>query len=862
MKMGLILNNQYFSHKYDNKRLNKKFLTHINEVTETMLDNFNSDYVELTNVNNKDIKKIISIIGISHDFAKLFFTFQEYLDNPSKYSRKTFLKNHSFVSAIFAQLLTKEVLNDRNLAYVVYNVVINHHSDLKSIDIKNIKKQVRRKTPEQWKMGVTEEIEEDIMTIYKYLLKKYNLSADLKKIMFKLKNIVLHYNKRDIKEFQNDLEIHFSRSLNSDFESKMLEQFLIRYTHSLLTDYDSKSADNKINTDKEYFKENSIKTVSVEDYIKEQRKKYPKKFGLHKKINKIRTEHFNYVNKEVFQKGLVNDKYKIYSLKAPTGAGKTFATLEFANKINKLHKQEMKIIYTAPLTSTVNQNFEVTENIFKFNLKDKYRDYPERYLLKDHYLNEFKIKENSYTKDYADFQSSEMLLSSWGSSQVNTTLVKIFQIMFGTKKSFLKRFHNLSNSIVIIDEIQDVTPAFYIAFGKVADFLSKVFNCYFVFTTATMPILFENNEEEKVQNISYKPLEKHEYFNRVKLKNINKLEDINLDRVLHKLEKEVLKKGKKNSLSTFNTIKTAKMFGEKLKNLVNKKYKNYEVVLLETDITSANNNLKIDYIKNKLNNNEKILVVSTQIIETGVDVDFECGFREIAPIINIIQFAGRINRNNLMPKLADIYCFKLNSKISKTYFVYDYISLETTIKLLTESNKYIESKEFFELNDRYFDQINRKYNKENNDLLKALINCRFSEEKNSLKEIAKLIKNIHNFNLLILDKTAINDKVNVNLQKLIKLREELKAGLSRKDFYENQAKRKRLRKKLMKHEVKTTLNEKNRDKIIYELLQSHKLKAYPDRGNVIFFYFKKEDIKDWYNDFYGLNTDKIKEILK
>ncbi|MFW5891342.1 MAG: CRISPR-associated endonuclease Cas3'', partial [bacterium] len=155
--MGLSLNNQYFSHKYDNKRPNKKFLTHIDEVTETMLDNFNLDHVELANVNNKDIKKIISIIGISHDFAKLFFTFQDYLDNPGKYSRKTFLKNHSFVSAIFAQLLTKEVLNDRNLAYVVYNVVINHHSNLKSIDVKNIKKKARRKTPEQWEIGVTEE---------------------------------------------------------------------------------------------------------------------------------------------------------------------------------------------------------------------------------------------------------------------------------------------------------------------------------------------------------------------------------------------------------------------------------------------------------------------------------------------------------------------------------------------------------------------------------------------------------------------------------------------------------------------------------------------------------------------------------
>jgi len=509
---------KYYSHIDDS--LIKEFKTHIQEVTNNMLKLYSENTVKFKKiVNKKQLKLLISIIGTTHDFAKTFLTFQDYLNNPRKYKNKEYLKNHSFISAILAQLITKKIFKNRELARIVFLVVSNHHnSKIESINYDNLRKKLKQKTHEQWINGLDKKTKQDIEIIYNELFSKFNIKISFKNMFKELETLILSKKGKMIDDFLLDLEItSYERRKNTE-EENIEYYFLLKYLYSLLVSSDVESAADLLEVD--LFENVSLKDVRVEPYIKYKRKENPDKFGLHKPINQTRTDHFNYVNKIAFEKK--KDNVKIYELIAPTGAGKTFVTLELMNNINRNSSKEMQNIYCVLVTSTANQNYKVTKSVFNFNFGKEFTKNPEVMLLQDHYLSDLNITKNEKTEDYADIQNSETLLSSWKSAQVNTTLVKVFETVLGLKKRYLKRFHSLSNSTITIDEVQELSPDFYKVFGKLSPYLADIFNTHIILTTATMPILFDEDvKRKKVHDLSYNELFTLDHFNRVNLKIIN-----------------------------------------------------------------------------------------------------------------------------------------------------------------------------------------------------------------------------------------------------------------------------------------------------------------------------------------------------
>jgi CRISPR-associated endonuclease/helicase Cas3 len=313
--------------------------------------------------------------------------------------------------------------------------------------------------------------------------------------------------------------------------------------------------------------------------------------------------------------------------------------LVFANILKeRLEEDEGRIIYCLPYTSIIDQNFDEFEKIFKFGKKNKYEQRPARYLLKHHYLSMKNVKNRISKEEYSykDYLDDKLFVESWESSMVVTTFVQFFHTVIGYKNSFLKKFHNIINSIVILDEVQNINPEYYYLLRKILAVLGEKFNTYFLLITATQPIILDSQTCRPVPLIKKQKYMEHNLFNRVVLKVIKGpqyLKDFQND--------FCAKFAGENCLIVLNTKKAAVSLFQYIK----KNTTDYEIFCLTTYLVPRDRKDKIDKIKNLLKDKKQIIVVATQLIEAGVDVSFKYVFRDFGPLDSIIQVAGRCNRN-------------------------------------------------------------------------------------------------------------------------------------------------------------------------------------------------------------------------
>ena len=138
---------------------------------------------------------------------------------------------------------------------------------------------------------------------------------------------------------------------------------------------------------------------------------------------------------------------------------------------------------------------------------------------------------------------------------------------------------------------------------------------------------------------------------------------------------------------------------------------------------------KIEKIKQAINNNEKIIIVSTQLIEAGVDIDCDCVYRDLGPLDSIIQVAGRCNRNKRLAT-ADVYLVNLINENGKTYTgIYDTILLDMVNKILKDKTRIYE-KEFLGLINEYFSSVKKRSGMETK-LIDSIYELYFDNKTNS-----------------------------------------------------------------------------------------------------------------------------------
>ena len=353
-------------------------------------------------------------------------------------------------------------------------------------------------------------------------------------------------------------------------------------------------------------------------------------------INILRSEIFC----EVEEKIKANTDENIFYLEAPTGSGKSNTAINASFKLMQHDKRLQKIFYIYPFNTLVEQNLETLEKIFadnediKQNIAVINSITPIKVLEKDLNGNQEK---DVYQKALLDrqFLNYPMILS---------THVSLFNIIFGNRQSDVFAFYQLSNSVIVLDEIQSYKNKIWSEIICYLKELAKIFNIKIIIMSATLPDL---DILSRFQAQAVDLLESSSRFfavdcfkNRVKL-NYDLLK-IDKDDILGELKTHLkqYRKSDKKILIEFIKKKTAHDFWVDLQE--NEDFKDVQIEYLSGDDSIAERKRILDKVKKTI---DTIILVSTQVIEAGVDIDMDIGYKNISKLDSEEQFLGRINRS-------------------------------------------------------------------------------------------------------------------------------------------------------------------------------------------------------------------------
>lgn len=647
----------------------------------------------------RELRDAYEIASLSHDFGKYTSYFQKYLknNNRSEYS------NHGFISAIFGAYLAFEIYGEENyLPLLIYNAILHHHGNLESpsFNLPHRYKNIKRtdfefnllKKIDIFKIQIDDVrqnrsiIEEDMELLgwKKYFASFIEQDDLIYEILSKLKKI--------------------DRGLSKDDDYK--PYFIHQAIYSALISSDKLSASG-IEYDKPLFesfnKLNKIKNQVI------------KKDG--KKINDIRNEIFEKVQTSLENKHKDNN---IFFITAPTGTGKTYTGFYAALRLKELLNMKGKIIYVLPFTSIIEQNFDSLVNIYE--KIDDFNKNRSRYIIKHHNLSK-----TDYETEYRDYTKtqSELLVENWESGVIITTFVQLFETIIGSRNRMLKKYVNFYDSVILLDEIQSVDIKYYKLIEFTLEKLCELTNSKIIMMTATKPMLLTDGVELLDDNEKY-----YNLFNRTKL--IPKLESRSIDEFVDEFLENM---EDKSYLIVCNTINQSLEIFDKLKDL------DREVYYLSTNILPIHRSERIEKIREKLNRGEKIILVSTQVVEAGVDLDFDEVIRDIGPLDSIIQCAGRCNRNG-NKDIGSVKIYRMVNEHGYNYanYIYGNTTIDITMKLIRDKDV-ISERSFYYLIEEYFKEvIENKSKNESEDFIKAINSLDFSKGDKSINKFS-LIKN-------------------------------------------------------------------------------------------------------------------------
>ncbi len=320
-------------------------------------------------------------------------------------------------------------------------------------------------------------------------------------------------------------------------------------------------------------------------------------------------------------------------LNMPTGSGKTLCSLKIAlNRLVNSNGGIKRIIYVIPYTSIIEQTAEIFEEVC-----GGYVD------ILQHHSNYY------YENDNKEADTQEKLkraTENWDAPFIITTSVQFFQSLYHYRTSGLRKLHNTADSIIIFDEIHLLPIEYLQPCLRGIGYLTQYFNVQAIFLSATMPdysALFRRYLPECGVTELIDDKVDYEYFKKCRYINLGKTDYSSIVEKANEYE---------SSLIVVNKRKTAR---EVYNMLIGRKFH------LSTYMTPADRSDTIAQIKRCLKAGEKIVVVSTSLVEAGVDLNFKTVFRELAGLDNILQSAGRCNREGKYEK-GDVYIFETDDK--------------------------------------------------------------------------------------------------------------------------------------------------------------------------------------------------------
>ncbi len=611
------------------------------------------------------------ILGLTHDVGKAGNDFQDYMITIKTEEVCTEKKvNHSSAGAV---LLQKYITN-RNPIYdaaiqMLSEVIFSHHSALPD----NISKEGKDGYASRLSPDNLAEIPEVEKYFFTEVISKPEFEELLKKSCEELQELISEVRKvsTEFKEFQYTLGLAEKYLLSSLIDADWLDSFWFE---------EAKGQSYEERLEKEITERRGRKELysKFSNRLEERLHHFPKEKSA---LNIWRTE----ISKQCKEAG--SRPGGVYTLACPTGSGKTLSSIRFALE-HCIQENKSQIFYIIPFLSIIDQNVESIKKMLRQTEQD---ELVENSILELHSAKEGERKiGGEEDSDYTDFWARRMTAPI-----VFTTMTRFLNTFFAKGTKNLRPMHQFQSAVVIFDEIQSLNIRHIAMFNGVINFLANVCNCTCILCTATQPLLGEVEKpaypirfQERPQLVTL-PKEAWQVFRRTKVIPILKPGNgYNAEQLAELLTEKAEETG--NALLIMNTKNAALQVFEEVEKRVDE---SYEILYLSTRLYPLHRKEVILQIRQLLEERKKVIVVSTQIVEAGVDFDFKCVIRSLAGLDSIVQAAGRCNREG-QEASADVYIVNPDKRLEHTERLKDIeAGKETAYRFIME---YEEAPERFE----------------------------------------------------------------------------------------------------------------------------------------------------------------------
>jgi CRISPR-associated endonuclease/helicase Cas3 len=384
------------------------------------------------------------------------------------------------------------------------------------------------------------------------------------------------------------------------------------------------------------------------------------------------------VRQEVYQycgsKAL--SKPGIFRLTVPTGGGKTLSSLAFglqhilANPIDNLDR---RVIMAVPYTSIIEQTVKDYRRVFA--------ELGQIAVLEHHSAIQHDPKskdESSEAEEGAiDYQRQARLVTqNWDAPLIVTTTVQLFESLFSNRTSKCRKLHNIIGSVIILDEVQTLPISLRESICSMLEELVECYHVSLVLCTATQPVLegddgyFKGFKTGSITDIipvaqsreHFANLKRVEYdLSAIKTNTKWSWQELT-DRLNSHSSALVVLNTRKDALKVVDSLNSPSVeYFEAVgtESRVKIAVKDSQVLHLSTLLCGAHRQLVLAEVRSRLKNKQDCILVSTQVVEAGVNLDFPAVYRVLGPLDRIVQAAGRCNREGNMDELGQVFVFEL-----------------------------------------------------------------------------------------------------------------------------------------------------------------------------------------------------------
>ncbi len=611
-----------------------------------------------------EIKLLMQKVASLHDMGKGTKTFQEYIKNPSAYTGDPLDKAHTPMSTLLTLLLSKEEGWNLLETMMVAAIVFGHHGEL----------------------PLAERLREIGSGILPKILKQQIATLQIRGLNQHCGINILNLNLRGRPWAQ--AQQYLDNFVLPKFENLSIKDaILFRLRTQLLFSL-------LLEADKAF-----LAVKEPQDYLYREPKHWMSQW-VERKIGSPEDTPVNRIRQSV--RAVLKAKIEeieednIFSLTLPTGSGKTLLAatwlLKLREKMGKIPGGVYpKAIIVLPFLSVIDQTIKEYESLLTIGGEKA----DGSWFLTSHSLSDRKYKQG------LEGDTEQFFVDTWRTELVITTYDQFLMTLMGSRTRYQMRFHNLYDSLIVMDEVQSLPCKLWKPLEEILKCLVAIGNSRILLMSATLPAII-SDAKSLVENYSVYFKAFNRYMLRFKFKERLKLSDF-CDEVFNRRE-EWLGEDMR-VLITLNTRRSARIVRDKLAENWPERFHHIPLLFLSADVTPKDRLAAIETIKE----GQPCIVVSTQCVEAGVDIDMDTVIRDFAPFDSLIQIAGRCNRNGKLLRLAIVEVVDLVNERGKRYsdMIYDDVHLHIT-RQLVENTIEIEERDILLLANRYFEMLATK----------------------------------------------------------------------------------------------------------------------------------------------------------